>query len=63
MGEAARAGPGCCRLELALKEISKDFRNQQTPGGKRERTRKAESDRSYICECKNGFKRKKGVLG
>lgn len=37
MGEVARAGPGCCRLELALKEISKDFRNQQTPGGKRER--------------------------
>ena len=28
MREAARAGPGCCRLELALKEISKDFRNQ-----------------------------------
>lgn len=28
MGEVARAGPGCYRLELALKEISKDFRNQ-----------------------------------
>ena len=63
MREVARAGPGCCRLELALKEISKDFRNQETRGGRERGFREAESDRSYICECKNGFKRKKGVLG